>query len=72
MGLQDIRTADWSREVTPFWRAVIDTALTWEGFFGLLKSGLGTIKGALVMPLMQQGLRTNVIQFNLLVGTKPK
>lgn len=66
-----MRTADWSKEVTPFWRAVIDTALTFQGFVGLLKSGLGTIKGAMVMPLMQQGLRTNVIQFNLLVGTKP-
>ena len=71
MGMEGIRTADWSRDVQPFWRAVIDTALTPKGFFGLLKSGLGTIKGALVMPLMQAGLRTNLIQFNLLVGTKP-
>ena len=40
-------------DVQPFWRAVIDTALTPRGIMGLLRSGLGTIKGALVMPLMQ-------------------
>jgi hypothetical protein len=33
-GLVDVRTEDWSKEVSPFWRAVIDTALTWEGFTG--------------------------------------
>jgi tocopherol O-methyltransferase len=46
MALQGIKTDDWSLEVTPFWRAVIDTALTPSGFFGLLKSGVSTIKGA--------------------------
>ncbi len=54
----------------PFWRAVIDTALTPQGLFGLLKSGLKTIKGAIVMPLMQQGLRRGLIKFNLLTATK--
>ena len=92
--LQGLRTADWSAEVQPFWRAVIDTVFSWRGFFGLLKSGPKTIQGAshvqppthtlprcvssarmhagaLVMPLMQQGLRRGLIKFNLLTGTKP-
>jgi tocopherol O-methyltransferase len=70
LGLQGIKTDDWSADVQPFWRAVIDTALTPRGLFGLLKSGLGTIRGALVMPLMQQGLRRGLIKFNLLTATK--
>jgi tocopherol O-methyltransferase len=28
--LEGIKTADWSLEVQPFWRAVIDSALTWR------------------------------------------
>ena len=43
-GLQDIRTADWSEEVAPFWGAVIRSALSVEGFKGLFTAGLKTIK----------------------------
>jgi len=41
----DIRSADWSEEVTPFWGAVLEQALTLEGVMGLLKAGWTTIKG---------------------------
>ena len=40
----DIRVADWSEEVAPFWGAVIRSALTAEGVAGLLKAGWATIK----------------------------
>ncbi len=43
-GLQVVRTADWSEEVTPFWSEVIKTALTPAGVGGLVKAGWGTIK----------------------------
>ena len=46
-GLQDIRTADWSEEVAPFWGAVIRSALSLEGFKGLFTAGLKTIKVSL-------------------------
>jgi hypothetical protein len=46
--LADIKTADWSEEVAPFWGEVIKTAFTAEGISGLLKAGWTTIKGALV------------------------
>jgi len=46
LGLRDVRVEDWSAEVQPFWRAVIETAFTWRGFLGLIKSGPTTIKGA--------------------------
>jgi tocopherol O-methyltransferase len=71
LGLTQIKTADWSRDVAPFWRAVMDSALTWKGITGVLRSGLGTLQGALVMPLMQAGLRTGLIKFELMTGVKP-
>mmetsp|Transcript_15106 Transcript_15106/g.49547 ORF Transcript_15106/g.49547 Transcript_15106/m.49547 type:complete len:335 (-) Transcript_15106:137-1141(-) len=71
LGLKDVRTADWSLEVQPFWRAVIDTALTVEGVVGLAQAGPRTAIGALAMPLMQIGLARGTIRFNLLTATKP-
>lgn len=37
--LQNVRSADWTEYVTPFWPAVIATAMTFRGFLGLLKAG---------------------------------
>ena len=42
--MQDIKSADWSQEVAPFWGAVIKSALSTEGFNGLFKAGWTTIK----------------------------
>ncbi|KXZ50245.1 hypothetical protein GPECTOR_17g883 [Gonium pectorale] len=71
-GLADIRTRDWSEEVSPFWGAVIATALSGEGLAGLLRAGWTTIKGALVMPLMAEGFRRGLIKFVLITGRKPQ
>lgn len=49
-GLQDIKIADWSNEVAPFWGEVVKSALTSEGILGLLKAGWTTIKGVYVVP----------------------
>ena len=68
--LTDVKTADWSKEVTPFWRAVISVALTRRGVLGLLRAGPATVRGGLVMPLMQKGLRDGTIKFNLITATK--
>ncbi|PSC68197.1 gamma-tocopherol methyltransferase isoform A [Micractinium conductrix] len=71
-GLTDIKTADWSEEVAPFWGEVIKSAFTSEGISGLLKAGWTTIKGALVMPLMAQGFRMGLVKFVLITGRKPQ
>ena len=42
--VQDIKVADWSQEVAPFWGAVIKSALSTQGFRGLFKAGWTTIK----------------------------
>ncbi len=41
---QDIKTDDWSEAVSPFWQAVIQSALSVKGIGGLLKAGWTTIK----------------------------
>mmetsp|Transcript_20355 Transcript_20355/g.51570 ORF Transcript_20355/g.51570 Transcript_20355/m.51570 type:complete len:350 (-) Transcript_20355:357-1406(-) len=69
-GMKDVRTADWSKEVAPFWGAVIQTALTPRGMAGLLQAGWTTIKGALVMPLMAQGFQMGTIKFELITAVK--
>lgn len=70
-GLVNVKTADWSEEVKPFWKAVVSVALTVNGILGLLKAGPATVRGGLVMPLMQKGLRDGTIKFNLITGEKP-
>lgn len=71
-GMENIRTTDWSKEVTPFWGQVIKSALSIQGMVGLLKSGWKTLRGALVMPLMAKGLQTGLVRFVLITGTKQK
>jgi SAM-dependent methyltransferase len=43
-GMADIRRADWSEAVAPFWGAVIRSALSVRGLRGLLGAGWKTIK----------------------------
>ena len=56
--------------MAPFWGEVIKSALSVAGVGGLLKAGWTTIKGALVMPLMAQGLQMGLIKFVLITGRK--
>ncbi|XP_062147419.1 gamma-tocopherol methyltransferase, chloroplastic [Alnus glutinosa] len=72
LSLQDIKTADWSPYVAPFWPAVIRSALTWKGLTSLLQSGLKTIKGALAMPLMIKGFKKDLIKFAIITCQKPE
>lgn len=69
-GMENIRTADWSKEVSPFWGQVIKSALSIQGMVGLIRSGWKTLRGAFVMPLMARGLQTGLVRFILITGTK--
>lgn len=72
LSLQDIKAADWSANVAPFWPAVIRSALSWKGLVSLLISGWKTIKGALVMPLMIEGYKKGLIKFAIITCQKPE
>ena len=45
-------------------------AFLWSA--GLSRSGLTTLRGALVMPLMSFGYRMGLIKFGLITATKPR
>ncbi|MCG6135426.1 MAG: methyltransferase domain-containing protein [Nostoc sp. LLA-1] len=70
LSLNNLRTADWSTAVAPFWNIVIDSAFTPQAIFGLLTSGWQTIQGALSLGLMSRGYERGLIRFGLLRGTK--
>ncbi|KAK6146994.1 hypothetical protein DH2020_017906 [Rehmannia glutinosa] len=72
LSLEDIKSADWSEYVAPFWPAVIKSALTWKGITSLLRSGWKTIRGALAMPLMIEGYKTGLIKFAIITCRKPE
>ncbi|XP_031502976.1 probable tocopherol O-methyltransferase, chloroplastic [Nymphaea colorata] len=71
LNLEDIKTADWSEHVAPFWPAVIRSALTLKGFISMLRAGWKTMKGAMVMPLMIEGYKTNLIKFAIITCKRP-
>lgn len=70
LSLKNIRTADWSRAVAPFWQVVIDSALSPEAIWGLLTAGWTTIQAALSLRLMADGYRRGLVRYGLLFGTK--
>jgi tocopherol O-methyltransferase len=70
IGFHQIRTADWSTAVAPFWQLVIDSALTPMALWGLLRSGWGTIRAALSLGLMSRGYERGLIRYGLLCATK--
>lgn len=70
LSLQNVRTADWSTAVAPFWNVVIDSAFNPTAILGLLLSGWGTIQAALSLGLMRRGYESGLIRFGLLCGNK--
>ncbi|AFY64573.1 methyltransferase domain-containing protein [Geitlerinema sp. PCC 7407] len=67
---KELRTADWSAEVAPFWDRVIESAFNPLAIVGLLASGWETIRGALALGLMSQGFERGLIRYGLLRATK--
>jgi tocopherol O-methyltransferase len=70
VSFEDIRTADWSKAVAPFWDIVIDSTLDPRAVLGLLFSGWTTIQAALSLGLMSRGYEQGLIRFGLLCATK--
>lgn len=66
----NIRTADWSTAVAPFWDVVIDSTFNPLVIINLLLSGWSTIQGALSLGLMRDGYKSGLIRFGLLCGNK--
>ena len=69
-GFADLRTADWSEAVAPFWNAVIRSGLDPRNWPGLIRSGIGTIRGAWAMKYMKQGFASGAIRYGVLRGSR--
>ncbi len=70
-GFINIKTADWSDAVAPFWQAVIRSAFRWQSVLGLIRSGGQAMRGAWAMQYMTRGYRLGTIRFGLIQGQKP-
>ncbi|MCA1993734.1 MAG: methyltransferase domain-containing protein [Coleofasciculus sp. S288] len=70
LSFQNIRTADWSDAVAPFWDVVIDSAFEPKALLGLIQSGWSTVEAALSLGLMSQGYRRGLIRYGLLCANK--
>lgn len=71
LGMMDIRTADWTKAVLPFWPAVIRSALWPSSLVRLLFAGWATIKGAITAVLMMQGFDKGLLVFGVIACRKP-
>ncbi|MCB0581482.1 MAG: class I SAM-dependent methyltransferase [Phaeodactylibacter sp.] len=69
-GFGQVRTADWTNAVAPFWGAVMRSAFQWRSVKGLLKAGWPTLKGAWAMRYMIKGYKLGLIRFGVLQGQK--
>jgi tocopherol O-methyltransferase len=70
-GLVNVQTDDWTQSVRRFWPAVILSSLRPRAFIGMLRSGMSTLRGALVMPLMIRGQKKGLIKFAMVSMRKP-
>ena len=70
LNLEDIRMADWSEFIAPFWPAVFRSALRPKNFFRLLRTGITTIKGAIATLFMLRGFQIGLVKFVLITAQK--
>lgn len=68
--LFDLKTADWSLAVAPFWSDVVKSAINPFVLLDIVATGWKTIEGAMAIPLMMEGYRTGLIRYGLLTGIK--
>jgi tocopherol O-methyltransferase len=71
LGLQDVKSDDWSDYIAPFWGAVFKSALPPRNFFRLLRTGKTTVKGAMATLWMLRGFQKGLIKFALITAKKP-
>lgn len=70
VGFTEVQSADWSDNVAPFWKAVIQSVFQWRSITGLVDAGWSTIKGAWAMRYMTKGYQKNLIKFGVFQGKK--
>lgn len=70
LAFREIRTADWSNAVAPFWEDVMASALNPTVILKILGAGWSTLQGAFALRYMATGYRQGLIRYGLLRATK--
>ncbi|MQL71376.1 hypothetical protein Taro_003694 [Colocasia esculenta] len=69
--LKDIKTADWSENIIPFWQTALQTAMSLEGSTILLESaGMALIKAVLTAPTIVESLKNKLINYSIITFRK--
>jgi len=69
LSLQNIKTADWSENIAPFW-ASLNKPMTWQRIMMLLKSGWKAIKIELGTHLWPKGFEQGLIKYVAITAQK--
>jgi tocopherol O-methyltransferase len=69
-GFTEIRIADWSEQVAPFWQAVWQSVRSPSAIWDIFRHGWHTINGALAVRLMIRGYACGLLKFGLLTAKK--
>ncbi len=67
----EIKTADWSVAVAPFWDRVIESAFDPQVLWALWQTGPKIINAALCLRLMKWGYERGLVRFGVLTAVKP-
>ncbi len=70
IGFTEIKIGDWTTAVSPFWKAVMQSAMSFSSLMGLLKSGWPAIRGAWALQYMIKGYRMGVLKFGVFQAKK--
>ncbi|MBI1228306.1 MAG: methyltransferase domain-containing protein [Bacteroidetes bacterium] len=69
-GFSEVKTGDWTKAVSPFWKAVLLSAMRFSSIIGLLKAGWPAIRGAWALQYMMKGYQSGVLKFGVLQAKK--
>jgi tocopherol O-methyltransferase len=69
-GYVDVQSADWTMAVSPFWKAVLQSAKSASSVLGLLRAGWPAIRGAWALQYMIKGYEMGLLKFGVIQGTK--
>ncbi|MGD1900189.1 MAG: methyltransferase domain-containing protein [Phormidesmis sp.] len=70
VGFNNIKLADWSRQVEFFWQDVVRSAMDLNVVAGILQAGSETIRGTAAIALMTTGFNRGLIRYGILRGSK--
>ncbi|OWM72599.1 hypothetical protein CDL15_Pgr013067 [Punica granatum] len=71
--VEDVKTADWTQHITPFWTGVRRSAWTWRGLMTQLRRGVETVEASLALPLeIKAHCQKGVFKYSVITFRKPK